>query len=87
MADGTFSVSTRDGTTVTVVVDSTTAYFGAGVRSPTVADIKVGEHVAVFGTDHSQLVTAGRVAIGKPPFGGRRRPDRPPATRTASTSP
>jgi len=85
VGDGSFAVTTRDGTTVTVVVDTTTAYFGAGVPSPTMANVKVGEHIAAFGTDRSELVTADRVAIGRPPFIHQGGTGPLPPTRSGST--
>src|SRR3984957_6741532 len=66
---GAFIITAQDGTTVTVHVGSTTTYFDPGVSSPTLADVKAGEHVAVFGTESSGTVTAIRVAIGTPPSG------------------
>ncbi len=73
----TFTLTTHDGTTVTVDVSSATTYLDQGVTSPTLSDVKVGDHVAVFGTDSSNTVTATKVAIGGPgghdghgPFGG-----------------
>ena len=65
----TFTLTARDGTTVTVHVSSSTAYVDAGVTSPTIASLRVGAHVAVFGTDAADVVTATRVAIGDPPSG------------------
>ena len=85
VGDGSFAVTRRDGTTVTVLVDTTTDYFGAGVPSPTMANVKVGEHIAVFGIDRSELVTADRVAIGRPPFIDRGGTGRPHPTRSGST--
>ncbi len=85
VGDGSFAVTTRDGHTVTVLVDTTTDYFGAGVPSPTMANVKVGEHIAVFGIDRSELVTADRVAIGRPPFTDRGGTGRPHPTRSGST--
>jgi hypothetical protein len=85
VGNGSFAVTTRDGTTVTVLVDTTTDYFGAGVPSPTMANVKVGEHIAVFGSDRSELVTADRVAIGRPPFIDRGGTGRPHPTRSGST--
>jgi len=73
----TFTLTGRDGTTVTVDVGSTTTYVDPAVTSPSLADVKVGAHVAVFGTDSSNTVTATKVAIGgpggpggRPGFGG-----------------
>jgi len=62
----TFTLTTHDGTTVTVDVSSTTTYVDPAVTTPTLADVKVGSHVAVFGTDASNTVTATKVAIGAP---------------------
>ncbi len=71
VAGNSFIVTAQDGSTVTVDVGSRTAYFDPGVSSPTLADVKVGEHVAVFGTKTSSTVTATQVAIGSPPAGGK----------------
>lgn len=62
----TFTLTDRDGKTVTVDVSSTTTYREAGVTSPTLADVKVGSHVAVFGTEAGSTVTATSVGIGMP---------------------
>jgi hypothetical protein len=67
LGSGTFTITTRNGTTVTVNVSSTTTYLDQGVTSPTIANVTVAEHVAVFGTDASNTVTATKVAIGNPP--------------------
>jgi endonuclease YncB( thermonuclease family) len=67
---GTFTLTTKDNTTVTVNVGTTTTYRDAGVTTPTLANVTVGEHVAVFGTDSADVVTATSVAIGEPPSGG-----------------
>jgi len=80
VGDGTFTITAQDGTTVTVNVSSTTRYMDAGVTSATIADVTVGEHVAVFGTDTSDVVTATSVAIGEPPAGGMRGPGYPSGT-------
>jgi preprotein translocase subunit YajC len=66
VGDATFTIIARDGTTVTVNVSSATTYRDRAVTSPTVANVTVGEHVAVFGTDTSNVVTATSVAIGQP---------------------
>jgi hypothetical protein len=71
VAGDSFIVTAQDGSTVTVDVGRTTTYFDPGVSSPTLADVKVGEHVAVFGTETSSTVTATQVAIGSPPAGGK----------------
>ena len=60
----TFTVTTHDNTTVTVDVTGTTTYLDPATTSPTFADVKVGENVAVFGTDTSNTVAATKVAIG-----------------------
>lgn len=62
----TFTLTGRDGTTVTVDVGSTTTYREVGVTSATIADVKVGSHVAVFGTESGSTVTATSVGIGMP---------------------
>ncbi len=78
VGDGTFTLTTKDNTTVTVDVSSTTTYRDPKVTSATVADVTVGEHVAVFGTESSSVVTATSVAIGEPPGRGKGAPkDRP----------
>jgi hypothetical protein len=59
-----FTLTTSGGTVVTVDVGTSTTYRDRGVTSPTIADLKVGDHVAVFGTDTSDTVTATSVAIG-----------------------
>ncbi len=56
---------------MTVNVGSSTTYVDPGVSSPTLANVTVGEHVAVVGTESSGTVTATRVLIGMPPMGGR----------------
>ncbi len=70
VGSNTFTITTKDDTTVTVNVSSTTTYRDAGESSPTLADVTVGQHVAVFGTETSDVVTAASVAIGNPPGGG-----------------
>jgi hypothetical protein len=67
---GTFTLTTQDGTTVTVNVGSSTTYLDHDVTSPSIANVTVGAHVAVFGTDTSNTVTATKVAVGAPPTGG-----------------
>ena len=69
VGDGTFALTTQDGTAVTVDVSGTTTYLDPGVTSPTIANVTVGEHVVVFGTESSDTVTATSVAIGNPPSG------------------
>jgi preprotein translocase subunit YajC len=74
---GTFALTTQHGTTVTVNVGSSTTYLDHDVTSPSIANVTVGAHVAVFGTDTSDTVTATKVAIGAPPTGGPRGPRGP----------
>jgi hypothetical protein len=75
---GTFTLSTRDNTTVTVKVSTATTYVDQGVTSPTIANVTVGERVAVFGPDTSGTVAANKVAIGVPSGpGGPGGPGRP----------
>jgi len=62
----TFTLTTHDGTTVTVDVNSSTSYLEFGVTSATIADVKAGTQVAVFGTDTANTVTATKVGIGGP---------------------
>jgi hypothetical protein len=71
VGDGTFAIAAQDGTTVTVNVSSATTYMDQGVTSASIANVTVGEHVAVFGTDTSNTVAATSVAIGSPPAGGK----------------
>ena len=66
VGSNTFTLTTHDGTTVTVDVSSSTTYADPSVTSPTFSTIKVGDHVAVFGTDASNTVTATKVTIGGP---------------------
>ena len=68
VGDSTFTLTTKAGT-VTVDVSSTTTYADRDVTSPTITDVTVGEHVAVFGTSSSGIITATSVAIGMPPTG------------------
>ncbi|HEY5097633.1 MAG TPA: hypothetical protein VII46_06265, partial [Acidimicrobiales bacterium] len=79
VGDGTFTLTTRDRTTVTVNVSSTTTYRDPKVTSATIADVTVGEHVAVFGTESSSVVTATSVAIGEPPGRGTGGPKNRPS--------
>ena len=74
VGDWTFTVTAQDGTTGTVDVGTATTYRDPGVTSPTSANLTVGEHVAVFGTEASGVVTASSVAIGDPPSGKGRGP-------------
>jgi len=66
VGSNTFTLTNRDGTTVTVDVGSTTTYLDRGVTSPSFTDVTVGAQVAVFGTDTADTVTATKVAIGGP---------------------
>jgi preprotein translocase subunit YajC len=71
VGDNTFTLTTADGSTVTVDVGSSTTYVDPGVSSPTFANVTVGEHVAVMGTKSANTVTATNVLIGLPPGGGK----------------
>jgi hypothetical protein len=62
-----FTITTRAGATVTVDVGSSTTYRDAKVTSATLADVTVGEQVAVVGSESSGTVTATSVMIGMPP--------------------
>ncbi len=70
MGDNSFTVTTSNGTTVTANVSSSTKYLDHDVTTPSLANVTVGQHVAVFGTDTSNVVTATTVAVGAPPSGG-----------------
>ncbi len=78
LGSGTFTLTTPSGTTVTVDVDSSTTYVDPEKSSPSIADVTVGAHVAVFGTDTADTVTATKVAIGGPPNGAGGPPDGAP---------
>jgi hypothetical protein len=72
-----FTITTSTGT-VTVDVTGSTTYFDRGVTSPSLANVTVGESVAVFGTETSGTVAATSVAIGNPGgFGGHGGPGAP----------
>jgi hypothetical protein len=86
VGDNTFTITDRSGATVTVNVSSSTAYRDPGVTSPTLANVTVGEHVAVFGTETSEVVTATSVAIGGPPAGTPGRGGKGGTPPTMSTS-
>lgn len=60
----TFTVTERGGGTVTVDVSATTTYVDQAVNSPTFADVKTGDWVAVVGTTASNTVTATKVFVG-----------------------
>jgi len=64
-----FTVATLRGTTVIVDVSSTTTYRDREVASPTLANIKAGENVAVFGSETTGTVKA--TAVGIRQAGGR----------------
>jgi len=59
-----FTLTDRQGTTVTVDVSSATTYVDPGTTSPSLADVKVGNHVFAVGTAASGTVTATKVFIG-----------------------
>jgi hypothetical protein len=61
-----FTLTTRDGTVVTVDVSNTTTYVDGG-KASTLAGVTVGSHVAVVGPDTSNTVTASKVLVGLPP--------------------
>lgn len=61
-----FTLSTPNNAPVTVNVTSSTAYKDTGVSSPSISDVKTGEHVAVIGTSDNGTVTASTVLIGEP---------------------
>ncbi len=65
-----FTVTAAGGSTVTVDVTSSTTYRDRGVTSPTLADVKVGDRVAVFGTKTGTTVAATSVGIGMPGMPG-----------------
>ena len=58
-----FVVTTTAGTTVTVDVSAKTTYRDPGAPSASLADVKVGDRVAVTGTETSGKVVATRVAV------------------------
>ncbi len=66
VGSNSFTIKTKDGTTVTVDVSSSTTYRDRDVTSPTLANVTVGEMVAAFGTETSNTVTATSVDIGGP---------------------
>jgi hypothetical protein len=74
IGSGSFTLAAQNGTTVTVNVGSATTFVDPGVKSPTAASVTVGEHVAVFGTESENTVSATTVAIGLPPKGGKGAP-------------
>jgi hypothetical protein len=74
VGDGSFTITDQTGVTMTVEVGSSTTYFEPGVSSPTIANVRAGEFVAVFGAESSDSVRATRVGIGRPPGGVDRGP-------------
>ena len=58
-----FTLTTRDGTKVTVAVGTATTYKEVGKTSASITDVPVGAHVDVFGTDVNNSVTATQVGI------------------------
>ena len=64
IGSNSFTLTTPDGTTVTVDVSPSTAYKEFGKSPATLADVTVGTEVVVFGTDSSNIVTATAVGIG-----------------------
>jgi hypothetical protein len=67
----TFVLTTGSGSTVTVDVSSSTTYRDAGTTSASLADVKVGQHVAVVGKESNGTVTATSVMVGTPPTSGK----------------
>jgi hypothetical protein len=65
VGQSTFTVTTREGSKVTVNVTSATTYRDHDVTSPSFANIETGESVAVFGTETSGTVAATSVEIGR----------------------
>jgi Domain of unknown function (DUF5666) len=65
-----FVITTKDGSSVTVDVSSSTTYRDKDVSAATLANVTVGETVAAFGTLSSGVVTATSVGIGMPPGPG-----------------
>ena len=80
-----FTITTRDNVTVTVTVTPSTTYLDPAVTSPTFATVKVGDHVAAFGTDTSNTVAATKVAIG--PVGGPGGPGGPGGRHSSGRTP
>jgi len=72
----TFTLTTKDGTTVTVNVDASTTYLDHDVATPSFSDVVVGALVAVFGNDTSNTVAATKVIVLPTHPGG----DGPPTT-------
>jgi hypothetical protein len=76
VGSGRFTLTTPENTIVTVDVTSATKYQDPGKSSASLADVTVGQHVAVAGTDtSSNTVAATDVFIGgHGPHGGFRGP-------------
>jgi hypothetical protein len=73
-ASDSFTVTTRDGSTVTVKVTSSTTYQAKDVTNPTLANVTVGEVIAAQGTrnsDGSLTATVVRIGVGGGPGWGR----------------
>jgi Domain of unknown function (DUF5666) len=66
VGSGSFTITTPENTTVTVDVTSATKYEDPSKSSASLADVTVGEHVAVAGTGTSNTVAATDVFIGGP---------------------
>ena len=66
------TLTTRDGSTVTVKVTSSTTYQVAGITTPTLADIKVGDVVMASGTKNADgsLSATAVLARAAGDFGG-----------------
>ncbi len=65
---GTFTITAWGGTTITVTTSPTTAYAAEGIASPTIADVKVGLRVGIFGSLSGATVSATQVDIEEPPL-------------------
>jgi ABC-type lipopolysaccharide export system ATPase subunit len=61
-----FTITTHNGSTVTVDVTNATTYRDHRVTPPSFASIKVGEMVVAFGAETAGKVTATSVGIGIP---------------------
>jgi hypothetical protein len=88
-----FVVATSQGGTSTIEVTASTRYQDKGVTGASLANVTVGEHVAVMGSLEAGTVTAASVLIGEPPsdagrgpgpYGGTPPKGTPPPQHTAS---
>jgi Domain of unknown function (DUF5666) len=79
-----FVVSTSQGSAVTVDVAASTRYMDQGVTDASLANVTVGEHVAIVGSTQDGAVTATNVMIGGPPSGGGRGPGPGPGSHSGT---